>query len=280
MRPGPLPILAAAVALAGTALPVRAEETAVACFLLVEEGGAERAAGPRRGCDRRLTPASTFKIPHALAALDAGVVEGPGARLTWDGRRRGPKAWNRDHTLASAMRHSVVWYFQELARRLGPERETAYLERLDYGNADPGSGLSDFWLGGSLRISPEEQLRFLERFFAGTLPVSAAAQRRVRGLLAQPDGRIVNARGEHAFGDPWPPGTRLEAKTGRGRDADGLEVSWLVGRVRRGSRGWVFVSCVAGRSLPPLAAAVQAREGLVRAGALWRGGVRLGKRRA
>ena len=46
------------------------------------------------------------------------------------------------------MRFSVVWWFQHVAEKLGATREREYLRRLGYGNADPSSGLTTFWLGG------------------------------------------------------------------------------------------------------------------------------------
>ncbi len=36
-------------------------------------------------CNQRLSPASTFKIPHALAALDAGVATGADQLFRHDG---------------------------------------------------------------------------------------------------------------------------------------------------------------------------------------------------
>ncbi|OLE78143.1 MAG: hypothetical protein AUF76_19870 [Acidobacteria bacterium 13_1_20CM_2_65_9] len=92
---------------------------------------------------------------------------------------RAYESWRRDHTLASAMRNSVVWYFQRIAEKLGMARERDYLKRFDYGNADPSSGLTTFWLGQSLMISPDEQLRFLRRLYAGR-PVSIRSLRRGR----------------------------------------------------------------------------------------------------
>src|SRR6185312_7232822 len=109
------------------------------------------------------------------------------------------EAWRRDQTLATAMRYSVVWYFQHIATLLGPERERAYLERFDYGNEDSSSGLTTFWLDGSLRISPEEEERFLVRLYDGKLPVKAEAVRTLRQILTQPAGAVVNALGEHPF---------------------------------------------------------------------------------
>jgi beta-lactamase class D len=207
------------------------------CFIQSEIGGREIA---REGeiCTARASPASTFKIAHALAALDAGVVDGPEAKFAYDGSPQPFEAWRRDQTLASAIRFSVVWVFQRIARQLGLEREREYLRKLSYGNADPSSGLTAFWLGGSLAISPEEQLGFVGRLYRDELPVKPAAMEAVRKMLVQPKDVIVNATGERPFPSN---GAIVSAKTGSSRG-----VSWLVGYVRRGERAWIFVSCVTG----------------------------------
>ena len=67
------------VAIRATA-PARTE-----CFLLYEVGVGQIRREPSSGCATRVTPASTFKIPHALAALDAGVLEGADTRIAYDG---------------------------------------------------------------------------------------------------------------------------------------------------------------------------------------------------
>jgi beta-lactamase class D len=224
------------------------------CFLLHEVGVGEVVRAPSDACGQRFAPQSTFKVPHALAALDAGVVAGPDTVFKYDGHEVPFAAWKRDHTLASAMRYSVVWYFQRIAEQLGADRERQYLEKFDYGNRDPSSGLTTFWLGESLRISPDEQARFLTRLFTDDLPVSPRAMKIVRDILVQPQGVVVNAAGEHPFSAPWPRGTVVSAKTGSGGDRPGQTVRWIIGHVRRGSRSWVFVSCVAGADPPTLAA--------------------------
>jgi beta-lactamase class D len=171
-----------------------------ACFLLFELGVGEVRRGPSEACRTRVTPASTFKVPHALAALDAGVVRGPDEQFAYDGRGQWPDSAKRDHTLASAMRNSVLWYFQRLAQLLGVDREQAYLRRLDYGNRDSSSGLTTFWIGGSLQITPEEQQSFWVNLYENKLPVAPAAVRAVKEMLVQPAGVVVNAAGKQAFG--------------------------------------------------------------------------------
>ena len=197
-------------------------------------------------CDVRLPPASTFKIAHAIAALDSGVIKGADDVIAYDRSPFEYEAWRRDHTLASAMRYSVVWYFQRVAERLGMSREEFYLRRLRYGNADPSSGLTTFWLGGSLQISPIEQLTFLRRLYSDDLPVGESAMRTTKQILIQPPGMVVNATGEHRFSAPWPPGTQLSAKTGSTSFGRHRAVRWILGRVERGPRSWIFVSCMTG----------------------------------
>ena len=216
------------------------------CFLLFELGEGEVRRQPAEACRTAVTPASTFKVPHALAALDAGVVSGPQERIAYDGTGSWPDSARRDHTLASAIRHSVVWYFQRVAERLGAGRERAYLQRLAFGNQDPGSGLTTFWVGGSLLVTPEEQLAFWIRLYENRLPVAPAAVAAVKAMLVQPEGTVVNAAGEQPLAGPWPAGTVVSAKTGSAPDRTGKGVRWLAGHVTRGGRAWVFVSCVIG----------------------------------
>jgi beta-lactamase class D len=239
-RPGRIPSSSGAASYA----PSRSS-----CFLLYELGVGEVRRSPSDGCSTRVTPASTFKIPHALAALDSGTLAGPNITFAYDGSPDMPETWKRDHTLATAMRYSVVWYFQRVASMLGPDRERAYLAKFDYGNQDSTSGVTTFWLDGSLRISPDEQEKFLVRLYQDALPASKEAMKTVREILVQPPGVVVNATGAHPFDAAWPEGTVVSAKTGSADD-----VRWLVGHVRREKRSWVFVSCVTGPSLDAMAA--------------------------
>ena len=125
--------------------------------------------------EQGMIPASTFKIPNSLISLELGVIDGPETTLAWDGVERWLPAWNRDHDLRSAFANSVVWYYQELARRIGRARMQEWLTAIDYGNATIGDGPVDgFWLNGPLRISAREQVEFLRRLHAGETPFSPA----------------------------------------------------------------------------------------------------------
>jgi len=173
-----------------------------------------------RQCHMPLSPCSTFKIPNALIGLQTGVVEGPGTVKHWDGTVYPRAELNHDHTLASAVRDSVVWYFQDLARDVGAERMAEWLARLHYGNQDISSGIDRFWLGASLQIDAYGQLEFLKGLTHGTLPFRPEFQQEVRDMLVQPSGLggVLHGKTGSCRGDP-------EA----GQPDHGWFVGWLDG---------------------------------------------------
>src|SRR5260370_9247028 len=129
-------------------------------------------------------PASTFKIPNSLIALETGVVGDPDKDVfKWDGVVRSIEGWNRDHTLRSAIAASAVPVYQEIARRIGAERMQKYADLFEYGNRHIGAGIDEFWLTGNLRIDPIQQIDFVDRLRRGVLPVSQRSQDQVRDIL-------------------------------------------------------------------------------------------------
>lgn len=156
--------------------------------------GVWSASNPDRA-QQRYSPASTFKIPHSLFALDAGVLQDEFQRLPWDGVERSVPVWNADQTLRSAMRNSTVWVYEGFARQLGAQRERAYLQKIAYGNAAV-SGAQPFWVEGDLAISAYEQIVFLRRLYRHDLPFALAQQRLVTDVMLQEAGRDWIVRGK------------------------------------------------------------------------------------
>jgi hypothetical protein len=127
-------------------------------------------------CQASAIPASTFKIPNSMIALETGIVEGPDTILPWDGQNYSVEAWNQDLSLRDALRVSCVPCYQALARQVGEQRMREWVERLDYGNRDIAGGIDRFWLTGALRITPLEQIDFLRRLDENKLPISVAVR--------------------------------------------------------------------------------------------------------
>jgi beta-lactamase class D len=216
------------------------------CVIIQEAAGKARWVSDPEACATRLCPASTFKIAHALVALETGVISADTVER-WDGVRHPRQPlWDRDHTVLSAMKPSVVWFFQRIAPRIGAERMHGWLERLKYGNAETGGDVTMYWLNGVLRVSPDEQVAFLRRFYTSTLPIAAAHQKSVRDALAQQPGTVQNSLGVHDLDGQWTSDVRLNAKTGASTTANGETVSWLVGALSLTGRDHVFASAVWG----------------------------------
>jgi beta-lactamase class D len=177
-------------------------------------------------CAKRFSPCSTFKIPNAIIGLDTGAIPEVDHLIEWDGTVNSREAANRDHTLRTAVSQSIVWYFQELARRVGSEQMQQYVDGFDYGNRDLSGGLTQFWLDSSLRIAPDEQVRFLDRLRRGDLPCKDRSMQIVRELIVHASDSTTTVRG----------------KTG----SDGQGLGWYVGWVERGDDAYVFAACVSG----------------------------------
>jgi beta-lactamase class D len=161
-----------------------------------------------RQCQQPLSPCSTFKLPNALIGLQTGVVTGPDDVKKWDGKQRNREAANRDHTLQSAIRESIPWYFQALARDVGEERMATWLEKLDYGNRDISAGIDRFWLGSSLEIDAHGQMKLLRDLWRGGLPFKPEYQQQLREMIALDstlDGRLYGKTGSCLGGEDQQP---------------------------------------------------------------------------
>lgn len=141
-------------------------------------------------------PASTFKIPHSLIALETGAVRDVDEVVPYGGKSQPFPQWERDMSMREAVPASNAAIFQELARRIGPEQERAWLARLAYGNQRIGSAVDRFWLDGPLKISPVDQTLFLQRFASRSLPVERANADAVAELLALPTAGSATLHGK------------------------------------------------------------------------------------
>ncbi|MFT3784328.1 MAG: class D beta-lactamase [Nibricoccus sp.] len=164
--------------------------------------------------DEAFLPASTFKIPNSLIALECGAVANPDVVLKWDGKDRGFAAWNHDQAMREAFRNSTVWFYQELARRVGEERMKHWVSQFQYGNENIAGGIDVFWLQGELRISAVQQIEFLVRLRNDELPVRKENMAMVKEVM-------IAGRGE---------GWTLRAKTGMTLRVE-RPIAWYVGWV-------------------------------------------------
>lgn len=180
----------------------------------------------KEGCAKRLSPCSTFKIFNALVGLETGAIKDQNTVFKWDGVKHEITSWDRDHSLQTAMTNSVVWYFQRLAAQVGEKQMKHYLQEVGYGNQDMSAGLTKFWLGNSLKISPDEQVEFLRRLVDEELPFSKRTMDIVKSTI-----KLTET-----------PTSTLYGKTGTAGDKKKLVLGWFVGYVVRKDRTYVFAT--------------------------------------
>ena len=159
---------------------------------------------------KRFSPASTFKIFNSLVGLETGVIPDTSYVIPWDSVKRGNfTPWNRSNSLKSAFKYSVVWYYQDLARRVGEERMKEYITANPYGNQNIGETIDGFWLsdyGGKLRISQVEQIAFLKNLYHEELKFSKRSQRLVKGIMLMEttdDYKLYAKTGMSSENDIW-----------------------------------------------------------------------------
>ena len=174
---------------------------------------------------QRFSPASTFKIPNTLIALEEKVLAGKDDIFKWDGQIHDVATWNHDQTLTSAFKVSCVWCFQELARRVGAEKYQQYLRDLNYGEWREPFVATTFWLDGSLQISALEQVNFLRRVYRRELPLSDPAYETLKHIMLVEEGNTYT----------------LWAKTGWAARVT-PPVGWYVGYVETPTDVWVFAT--------------------------------------
>ena len=179
---------------------------------------------PERAAQRFL-PASTFKILNSLISLETGVIPDENTVIKWNGTSYNIPSWNQDHTLKTAMANSVVWYYQELARRVGQERMQKYVDAVGYGNHDISGNIDSFWLDGGLRISADEQVEFLKRLYQDELPFAQRNLDIVKDILVLEKTPLAQLSGKT--------GTQLRVKP---------SVNWFVGYVEKDGNVYIFAT--------------------------------------
>ena len=136
-------------------------------------------------CKKPFIPASTFKIFNSLVALETGVIKDETVVLPWNGVHRATAAWNQDQDMTAAIKNSTVWFYEELARRIGEKNMQRSISLVRYGNMNIAGGIDMFWLTGKLRISQMEQIQFLKRLYTEELPFSPRTMQIVKKILIQ-----------------------------------------------------------------------------------------------
>ncbi|QCX02366.1 class D beta-lactamase [Aggregatimonas sangjinii] len=171
-------------------------------------------------------PASTFKIPNSLIALETGVVQHDSTLFKWNGEERYLKVWEQDLTFNQAFHYSCVPCYQEVALKIGVKRMKYYLKEFRYGAMKVDStNIDHFWLEGTSKISPLQQINFLQRFYESKLPISKRTEALMKSLM------VIEKKEAYS----------LSGKTGWAT-ANNTDNGWFVGYVEIGGNPYFFAT--------------------------------------
>jgi beta-lactamase class D len=105
-----------------------------------------------------------------------------------------------------------------------------YVRRLRYGNEDASGPLNGFWLNSTLKISADEQVEFLKRFYKEELPVSKRSLQIVKEIITLEET----------------PGYKLSGKTGGGPLGENRFLGWFVGYLETQDGTYIFATEIEG----------------------------------
>lgn len=175
-------------------------------------------------------PASTFKIPNTLFALEFKAVKDENEIFKWDGKQKEHLGkvipiWNQDTDLKSAFKNSTIWVYVEVAKRVGRERYQKVLKNIGYGNNNLSEMGTDFWNYGEFAITPKNQIEFLIKLYENQLPFSKKSIDKTKEIIIskKTSSRIYRS------------------KTGWTR-RNGTDIGWWVGYVTTNDNVYFFAT--------------------------------------
>lgn len=187
-----------------------------ACFILRDNNHESIHYYNKERCIERFMPASTFKIFNSLVALETAIAPDDRLVIKWDSVPNSRAELDKDMDMKEAFKLSSLWYYQEIARRIGPARMKHYIDTVKYGNMNASGSIDEFWINDSLKISADEQAGFIKRLYFAELPFSERSQRIVKNLMLREQT----------------PGYNLYYKTGTGHIGNKY-IYWITGFVER-----------------------------------------------
>ena len=194
------------------------------CFVLFDQDANKFIRYNSGLCDTGYIPASTFKIPHSLIAMEEGIIKDTNEVIKWNGYEWPNKVWNRDQTLRTSVQYSCIWVYIGFAEQIGIDKYYEYVNDFDYGNKDLTGPPTRFWLAGQFRISANQQIDFLRKFYNHQLPVSKQNIDIIKDII-----KLEKTDGYEFSG-----------KTGAGMVSDNEYVMWLVGYLEKDNKTYFY----------------------------------------
>ncbi|WP_136667990.1 class D beta-lactamase [Flavobacterium sp. H122] len=180
--------------------------------------------------ERETLPASTFKILNSLIALENKVVADESQLIKWDGADKtffGTKieSWNKDTDLKTAYKNSTIWFYVEVAKKIGRKKYKKYLKKCGYGNNELTEKGVDFWNYGNFGISPGNQIEFLIKLYKNDLPFSKTTLDKVKEIMISENAENYTIRDKSGW-----------------TKKNGIDIGWYVGYLQTNDNIYFFAT--------------------------------------
>lgn len=182
-------------------------------------------------------PASTFKILNSLIALENKIIIDEHEVIKWDGTPnelfgKPYPIWDRDTDLKEAYKNSTIWFYVDLAEKIGRKKYKKIFNKIQYGNNNLTESGTDFWNYGNFGVSPKNQIELLIKLYEDELPFTNEHMETVKKIM------ISEKQNDTVFHD----------KTGWARK-DGQNIGWWIGYMTTAHNVYFFAT----RIIDPIA---------------------------
>ncbi|MEN9697510.1 MAG: hypothetical protein RLZ56_931 [Bacteroidota bacterium] len=173
------------------------------CFALMDNASAQFViANLSAYKDSAYAPLQTAFAVSTLIALDKGII---------------------NHTPSTWAPLDSIAYYQQLMEQIGRPNVLKTIDSIHYGKGIVGSDLNRFWMDGSLRITPDEQLGFIKKLYFNQLPFQKRTQDIFKKMILKEDN--ANYRLSYISGF----------------DTTGFPTQWILGYIEENKHPYFFV---------------------------------------
>lgn len=166
--------------------------------------------------DSAFAPGATFDIVNTLISLETGRLTDENSRI---------KNMQDSVTLKDAFKQNNDTVFRQLALSVGKDTMQHWIDSLHYGNVNIHASGEPFWTNDSLKITPDEQLGFVDKLYFSSLPFQKRVMQIVQRLMLQENNTAYS----------------LAYKTSVLAGSNGRQNGWALGWVEENRHVYFFV---------------------------------------
>ena len=171
---------------------------------------------------QRFSPGTSFDVFTSLVGIQTGKISNENTVIQTDNAKDSALSFKQ------AFKNSSTDFFRALAKQVGKTNMKLWVDSIGYGNKNINGPVDSFWLNNQLKISPDEQLGFVNKLYFNQLPFQNYAQQMVQDQMLQENNSLY----------------QLSYATGSGYDEKDNSIGWVLGWIIENRHAYFFVTFV------------------------------------